>query len=251
MANSSSRILKEIKSITFDMMDSNGNFRITPIGNIGKRKISNSRLDLIRKFLKAVYDSSILKDETKLYLKGVDTKYSTICELVNMNNKLEDKVSEAAIVGRIQYDKVKLEKAFGQSFIAELVYSTINQKQYEDKINQFILENDSSFYGNRDKLLIKFDTGVVSPEFDRSSGSFMDTYGHVIESFAKWKVDKLVESLNSNKEFVGYMNFLMSSIPTSSEEVSADREMLLHMLNEPKEELDTTVVGERIDINNL
>ena len=89
MANS--KILIEIKRTLPDIVDSNGNFRTVPIGNVGKRRLSGERLDLLKSFVDLLQNTTILCRETKTYLFDPHITLKEVTDKLNEEGEKQGK----------------------------------------------------------------------------------------------------------------------------------------------------------------
>ena len=127
MANS--KILIEIKRTLPDIVDSNGNFRTVPIGNVGKRRLSGERLDLLKSFVDLLQNTTILCRETKTYLFDPHITLKEVTDKLNEEGEKQGKnYNYNKVVSKVGYDRGKLDSVLGKSFFSDIIYKTKNKK---------------------------------------------------------------------------------------------------------------------------
>lgn len=223
-------ILKELKETIYNVMDENGNFRVLPIGELDKRKLSEPRLQLLRNIVDLVLNTNIVCDETKMYIRDRNIKYNQVTEKLNeqpVNKK--NPISYNSTVSKIQYDKKKLEAYLGYTIMSDIIVTNKSIEGYVVKVSELMGKfNDESKL--RDNLLLNIEKGTIVTEFDDSNGTFGEVFNSTIIGYIKDRVDKVEKELNANKEFVGYFNYLLSGMHTTDENVKRDRENLVGLL---------------------
>lgn len=215
-----------LKQVIGDMVDSNGNMRVTPIGNTGKRNLSNNRIKVLVDLINLLKDTTIITEESKLY---VFDKYITIKgvnEALNIsiaNSKDELKFNNT--LSKIQYDKNKLERIFGSRFFIDILSFDTDIAQYERIIAEQYFKYTKNKNKLRDNIALNIDKNYMASEIkDEDFKEFIS----IIKPYIKSHMMFIEQSLN--KDMIGYFNYILSM--PSLQGVDKDRYNLLATLLE-------------------
>ena len=216
MANS--KLLSQLKELAYDMVDNNGNFRTVPIGNVGKRNLSDDRLQLLRSIISLIKDTDIVTNETRMYLfnetmtiKWVNKKMNELAE-----EQGREPVPYNTTASKISYDRTKLEKCFGASILADIIFRTNNSDDIKVHISNvakaYARYNKQSDDEIRSNIMLKLNSSVLCSELsDEKFGQFIS----VISPYTKQHMERI--SNNIDEDALGYFNYIITS-PVLTEE---------------------------------
>lgn len=209
MANS--KILIEIKRTLPDIVDSNGNFRTVPIGNVGKRRLSGERLDLLKSFVDLLQNTTILCRETKTYLFDPHITLKEVTDKLNEEGEKQGKnYNYNTVVSKVGYDRGKLDSVLGKSFFSDIIYKTKNKKDLDNYRKllglAFIRYGKTGGDKVRENLLLPLNKSHVYKDI---SDEKFDEFIRVIMPYIKSQVKAVAESIDP--ESVGYFNYIISS----------------------------------------
>lgn len=193
-----------------DMIDKNGNFRTLPIGTIGKRNISTYRLNLLRTFLDLILHTDMLNEETKIYITDKHISIKGVNEQINAENTTGKEIPYNTTAAKIAYDRQKIERLIGESFIRDLVLYTNNAaviSVYEGKLLQAMEKygaHDSK--GIREAIALDLDKRLICKEID--DDKFYEFIRNILP-YLKTQMKAVADSLD--RESVGYFNYLLMS----------------------------------------
>lgn len=197
-------ILAYLKDIVDDMVDSNGNIRTMPIGNLGRRNLSTNRIKFIADFLRFLNNTDIINRETRIYIENKHMSIRGVNEYLNKNIKDGEKLyNENTTVSRIQYDKNKLTKIFGQSMFFDVLSPNRDISVYERTlVEQYIKYSNAEEY--RKNLLLNIPENYVCTELsDEEFKDFMIIIAPYIRSQMRF-----IEE-NISEKACGYFNYLL------------------------------------------
>lgn len=238
------KILNSLREVIYSIYDENGNERVKFKGVLSDTDISEGRLDLLKNICRLVLDTDIVCEYTKIYLKNRMFKMSHVHEIVNenikasndilrKNNKDEEyfeyvpEMSLVQVQNKIQYDQGKLEKLLGSDIFVDIIRHSRNNIEHYQIVVDNLIKKYKHIEDNRDKLTLNINNNVISKRYD---GDFIKDYGNIIYTYLD-STRKLIENqLNSNDNFVGYFNYLLSSIYDDNEKVKRDRDLLNRIL---------------------
>lgn len=202
-------ILIELKNTLPDLLDDNGNFRVTPKGETGKLNLSNNRIKLLQDLIRILRDTKLVSNATWMY---VSNQYMT---LKNVTEKLNEEAGKdiyttSQIQSKVNYDKSKLERLFGVRFMAEVKHmKTADISGYERTIaNLFMKLVDTDKYLSKINLNIPkkcYNTKLSDEEFD----SFIRT----ISPYLVTQVKEIEDSFSTDADLikaVGYFNYIIT-----------------------------------------
>lgn len=199
-------ILQYLREIVCDMVDDNDNVRTIPVGAIGKLKLSNNKIKFLSDLIVLLRDTSIINQETKLYIKNRYISMRRVIDLLedqNMSNK--KRIKESTVAGKVQYDRDKLTKIFGESMFTDVLSKTGDISIYE----RILLEQYLKYNGNTDELrknlLLNIPKNCVLSELDEKS---FEEFISIIAPYTKNQVKYIEDNIDTNS--CGYFNYLLS-----------------------------------------
>lgn len=206
-----STLLKEIKNVAADVIDNNGNFRTVPIGAVGKRNLSEDRLKLLQSFLALLRDTSMICDETRMYLFN---KYITLKGVTDeLNSKLrpgDKEINGHTTNAKVNYDRSKIQSKVGENIIQDILINNGNEsalKIYAVKIAECnVLYGKSKGEDLRDYIALNLDKKALSSELDEERFNNLIV---TIMPYLKSHMRAVEKSLD--KESIGYFNYLVQS----------------------------------------
>lgn len=203
-----------LKKLAPDMIDNNGNFRTIPIGEIKKRNLSDSRITLLKSLYTLLMDEGFTSKETRLYIFD---PYITMSGVNNTINRLlqESKSWDGKEIPinntyyKIQYDREKIDKAFGTTVATDIVYKSGNSSmiaEYNKRLAQlYAKRNKTSVNGAlRENLALELRTDLMCSSIEQEK---FDTFVEVIKPYIKEQMQAIVESLDP--DMIGYFNYLL------------------------------------------
>lgn len=214
MSNESTRnrLLREIKEIAYDLIDSNGNFRTMPIGLVGSRNISSDRVRLLQHFITLLKTTNIINQETKIYIFNKYINIKGVNETLNEEAKASGgkEVNYNTTISKIGYDRIKLERMFGSEFLMDILYRSNNAdalaRHTQAVIDAYIKYSDSSDTRLRHSIALNLDRSCICVELDdeRFRG-----FIEVIMPYIRSHMEKVAEEID--KDCIGYFNYLLTS----------------------------------------
>lgn len=216
-------MLKDVRSIVLSFYTDKG-LRKVPIGEVGKRGLSQKTVDFLKEFVKFLLTTDFIGEEAKTYLVH---DYWTF-ESVFSSPEFKD-ISESKIRYRLSISIHKINTHFGSNMLVELMDYRTDCGVYRNVLN-----------GLKEKYSLRnrFKTNYVIkiPEAFTSDCVDMERVIKLIEQlkpFTKHEVDKLVKSVDM--EALGYMYKLLAGTDLTDEE-KKDRKVLSVMLFDFKED---------------
>lgn len=241
MAN---KIIDDLRKCYDSLKDEQGRWRYKPIGLLASCETSDDGIKRIKKLITVINGSDFISTETKIYMCNPTMNIIHVNEEINiLRNKVQSTVrkrvapySYSNTVKKINDDNKIITEILGNTFLKDLIHnriesdSTINMyNSVDDKIETLIGAigtNDKS----RENLAIQIDTSLCECNSYRNNEEFFDILGS-IEQYLKERMTIIENAINSDKEFVAYFNYLLSSSSINDEFVERDRERLLKFLN--------------------
>ncbi len=235
-------ILKEIKGVIPDIMDANGNFRTIPIGFVGKRNLSNYRLELLKNFIILLRDTKIINRETRMYLFDQYITVKGVNDRLNAEGESDprfERIPYNTTISKITYDrKDKIEKLFGPEFLRDILLSndkrklakcsenlTLAYKKYSDNKNSYL----------RDKIALPLSDEPMCNELsDEEFNAFIST----ILPYLKHHMKSVADGIDEKS--IGYFNYILVN-PTLS---TVDKERLDYL----KQLLDDGTDSDEVEV---
>ena len=201
-------ILCELKSIIPDLVDLNGNFRVTPIGWVGKQNLMNSHIKFLDDFITLLKTTSIITSETRMYIFDKYITMQGVNDELNKNIENDNnKVRYNNTMSKIQYDKNKLNNYFGAHLISDVMSNNTDISNYERTLGElFIKQAGKSEL--RDNLLLHLNTSCMTSEL---SDEKFEEFRSTIMPYIKSQVTFIENNIDT--ESCGYFNYLLS-MPT-------------------------------------
>lgn len=217
-------ITRGLKDAIYAIFDSNGNKRVKYAGILYNRNIPNERVDVLAKIIKAINNYGYISYYTKIYLNNRDMTIKGVVEYVLEN--AGEEVTYNSVLGKIMYDKRKLESAFGSSVVLDIVYTSMNIDIYINRLEVFTAKMVGESK-ERSKFTLAIDNNLIKSEYD---GDFFEDYGRIIAMYSKKRVDSIQDTLNKDEDFRGYFNYLMSNVEIKDSKKAEDRMRLINLL---------------------
>lgn len=198
-------ILKHLKVVIADMVDENGNIRAIPISGTGKRGLTNNRIKFIADLIRLVRDTNIINEETRIYIFNKSISIRGVNELLNKNIIDEDKKYKVnTTISKIQYNKTKLTKIFGESMFRDILSNSIDISIYER-----VLSEQYAKYSNtdemRENIVLNIPNNCITTEV---SDEEFEEFIKIIAPYTKNHIE-YIENNISNRLY-GYFNYLIS-----------------------------------------
>lgn len=202
-------LFKDIRSIVPDLIDSNGNERVIPIGMIASRKLSPYRISLLVKLLTFIRDSNRICEETKAYIFNPHLSKKEVTELLNNNNPNKD-YNMHTVGSKTYADMVKIERCVGKKFVTSIVlYSNNNSeiKQCEAGLVELYRKyGDREAASLRDNIALNLDPTLMCNDISESQfRQFIEEISPYLKSHMKYLESEI------DRESIGYFNYLLSS----------------------------------------
>ena len=192
--------LEYLRGIISDLVDSNGNFRVMPIGMTGRRNLSIDRIKLLQNIIVLVTKTSIVTKETKMYLLDRYISIRGVNERLRDNGK-DIKFSNTQ--SKIQYDRNKLQKIFGSHVFVDILTGNKIETYEKTVAEQFIKYSDDGKL--RDNIALNIPCDCISTELsDNKFKQFIE----VILPYIKSQMQYIEDNLDI--ESCGYFNYLLS-----------------------------------------
>lgn len=194
-------ILMQLKKITPDFIDSNGNFKTFPTGKTAELELPNNHIKFIIDFLSLLKTTNIINQATRMYIFD---RYITSSG-VNEKLKYEAGIDKTAssTLGSIQYDKRKLERLFGSHMIIDVLSKNKDISKYELILAECFVNKSDSALRSGLSLKIKQDC-MNSSMTDKEFADFID----IIAPYT-CKQMRFIED-NLDVMYCGYFNYLLS-----------------------------------------
>lgn len=231
------KILKYLQECIYSLED-NGNIRKEPIGVIKNSNASNDNIEKIRSIINIIKNSDSISEDTKIFISNYKISLKGTNEILNNNCKngvYENKKgikpsSYSTTVARIGEDENNLVKTIGENVIPNLLYTNlISDKEYNRLLGKLV-----SKYGVYNKLRrnlgLFIDDSVSGISEYKGSEDFFDILKD-LEGYLIQRKRILEDTINSDKDFISYYNYLLSSCDTHDKVVNRDRERLMKFLN--------------------
>lgn len=208
MAKSS--ILEQLKSVIGDMVDSNGNIRVMPVGSLAKLNLSANRLKLLSDIIQFLKTSDLINEETKIYIFNRYITLQGVNDLIN--DKLESKVGINTTMNKIMYSKRKLMRIFGERYLTDLLSGSGDIKYFE----KIFLEVSTKYNDNskfKSMLAINLRDDCINTQL--TDEEFADFISIIIPYTIKHI--RYIEE-NIDVRYCGYFNYLLSSNQLNEED---------------------------------
>ena len=223
MSNGS--VLQALKEVIYCLYDSNGNKRVRPIGRIGKLKLHSDRLKALYSISELVLRYDTIDEITKFYIKD---RSSSIRQVFEFYEEIEpDKYTYNAIANKIMYDKRKLDTAFGNDMIFNIINTSKTIEVYIDRIESFKAKVAGS-NKERCKLRLEIEEDYITTSYN---GEFIEDYFEILSIYSDARMKVIEQVLNQDRKFKGYFNYLMSASNIDDEKAKEDRKKLIKLLN--------------------
>lgn len=218
-ASSNAQLLR--KTIP-DFVDKNGNFRTIPIGELKKRNLSESRLNLLKSLYTLIMTEGFLTRETRMYLTDPYITMNGINSI--LNRELEEKspgspeITLNATYSKIGAGKRKLNEYFGNSIMSDILFKTQNEeaiKQYSSRVAAAYAKNKKTSTNGvlRENLALELRTDIMNSEL--TSEKF-DDFIATITPYIKEQMKVVADGIDDDT--VGYFNYLLYSPILSDED---------------------------------
>lgn len=197
--------LDYLKSITGDLVDTNGNIRVTPIDSLGKLGLSNNRLKLLSDIVKLVRDTNLITKETKMYIKEKYISIRGVNEALNLAiDKEEDKIKGTTTQSKIQYDKNKLERLFGVSMFSDILTRDCDITKYEKIVAELYVKYSGND-GARKNLMLSIPKDCMQSVINEED---FEEFIKIISPYIKGQIQFIEDNLDIN--CCGYFNYLLN-----------------------------------------
>lgn len=218
----SNSILKDLRVAYECLYDKNGNKRVYTKSSSGV-KLNKEKSDILYKLIDNILCNDDVCQYTKEYIRNKYISVKGISEKYNCEDA-------RSVVNKIMYDKRKISKRFGSNFVFDILFTKINTREYEYKLNkEFISKSIYNEYTKEFKLDIREDE--ISKEY---KGNFIDDYGDILRTYSSERMRIINSALNCDSEFVGYFNYIMSSLSDKDSIALKDRNTVLSILRNEK-----------------
>ena len=194
-----------LKNIMGDMVDANGNIRVTPIGQIGNLKLSNNKIKLLSDIIKLIRDTSIVTKETKHYISNKYISIKGVDDLMNSEEREEKRtIKPTTTQSKIQYDKIKLERIFGINMFSDILSRDCDITSYERAVaEQYVKYSGKDSI--RKNLILDIPKECMRSEVSEES---FDEFIRNISPYIKSQIKYIEENLD--KDCVGYFNYILN-----------------------------------------
>lgn len=204
------RMLTDMKAFAYELVDNNGNMRTVPIGQIGKRNLSEDRLKLLQDLMRLLQTTSIISDTTRMYIFNRYITIKGVNDVMNeaLGNNEDNKISYNSTMARIGYDRRKLDNAFESSMFTDIILKRDNEDDIARHRNNiaraYIKYGKLKGEDIRDNLALKLDRDCLCSELDDNK---FDQFISVIMPYLKSHMDKVANSIDT--DCIGYFNYLV------------------------------------------
>ena len=228
------KILRQVQEYIFSLKDDIGNWRDKPIGIIGKANTSDKGIERIKTIINILLSSDKLSDDSKIYISTYGISISSTNKVLNdLNSRPRASkpkiVSYNTTVARINNDENALKTCIGENFLRDIVYDAgISDKEFNNKLAK-ILKDYGVFEKQRSNLQLFIDDSVIDCNGYENSEDFFE----ILQSLEVYLVQRkhiIEDTINSDKQFIGYFNYLLSAKGMQDEKISRDRERLMKFL---------------------
>lgn len=204
----SSTVLNSLKEIVNDIIDSNGNMRVTPIGVVGKRGLDAQRIGLLEDLVILLKTTNVINAETRLYIFNRYITLGGVTETLNSEREEGNYVNVNTTKAKIWYDKGKLDKLFGPSYVADIVFSTaISTDELAEKLSNVYIKYSGDTSKMRDSIRLDIRRDIIVKSIaDDEFSDFITTIAPYTSTQMQY-----IESHISDKQ-VGYFNHLLSGM---------------------------------------
>lgn len=241
MAN---KIVDDLRKCYDSLKDEQGRWRYKPIGLLASCETSDDSIKRIKKLITVISGSDFISTETKIYMCNPTMNITHVNEEINiLRNKVQSTVrkrvapySYSNTVKKINDDNKIITEILGNTFLKDLIHnriesdSAINMCDSVDAKIETLIGAIGTNDKSRENLAIQIDTSLCECNSYRNNEEFFDILGS-IEQYLKERMTIIENAINSDKEFVAYFNYLLSSSSINDEFVERDRERLLKFLN--------------------
>ena len=202
-----SNFMKNMQVLNNELLDSNGRLlddpRLSTLQGLEVRRIK-----FCSDFIQSVMNSKLICDETKFYIRSIGYSVKKAAEMYN--KKLEKAglslVNYNTYNSKVNYDRVKLEKLFGDNMLDMVLESEKpNLKVYEERLYKALTKHKISSE-NRDELLLTLPNVVNTTSLSTEQ---FEKLLKVIRPYTKAYARQVVNQLSS--EEIGYLNYLFNS----------------------------------------
>lgn len=232
------KLLLELQKSYYSLKDNNGNWRESPIGIVKNAKTSIDNIKVLRNIISILMASDNLSDDAKIFICNYSISIKNVNEIINdfrneaserMNKPLR-KVSYNATVSKLASDEKTLVSCIGPDFIKRVMYDQVESKrEITDKLDRLLKlygENNNQ----RENLTIYISDKYINCNSYKGDERFFDILRD-IECYLKQRKEIVENAINSDREFIEYFNYLLSSKGVLDDTVQVDRERLLKFLN--------------------
>lgn len=220
-------ILKYTKMVNDAFIEVNGSLKVSTSSQIGKRNLSDRKMDFLREYIRFVKESGLLSQASLIYL---DSDAGTPMEAIHVYNATCGKykqITASKASNHFYYDSKKLLQLFPEDMLKNIIFTKTDISIYEAIFQAAISKKTgNSFLG---KMTILKMPGTVNSE--RPSDEAINEFFIMFAPYTKKSIAE-VEQLMP-KEVVGYINYI-----ANKKERSDDEEALIQRIkhiNDPIE----------------
>lgn len=207
-------LLNEIRDVIVDMVDDSGNIRTLPIGKTGSLNLSSERITLLENLIRLVRYTAIVCNETKYYLFNHNVTMRGVSDELNKTLKEGEKeFNEHTTLAKIQYDKNKLIKIFGEDIIVDTLSNVADIDMHNIAVVRQYLNYE---YANNLRGNLIIDIPKDNVQLDISESAFNE-FIESIEIYTKRQIELISTKLEAKA--CGYFNYLVITPSITEEDI--------------------------------
>ena len=207
-----SRIMNYTKEVCNTFVEVNGKLKINTTSVIGRRKLSDRKMNFLAKYADFVLNSGVISDITKIYLNSIENNPYEAIRVYNATHSDMAKYTSKQVSNHLYYDTKRLLELFDDDMIFNIVHKEDDITIYEDTldaaINKKIKKNLL-----QEQSVLKLSSGISSEVPDEDE---MDQFFMLYAPYTKKMINKVSEELPVN--VVKYINYIVGKKNLSDDE---------------------------------
>lgn len=205
-------ILRYTKMVSDAFLEVNGVLKLSMSSQIGKRKLSDRKINFLREYLRFVKESGLLSKASMIYLESIESDPNKAIRTYNATSGKYKQISAKKAYNSFYYDAKKLAQLFPDDMIKNVIFYKCDMEFYETTLQNAINRKvGKAFLG---KMTILKLPPMVSKE--KPADIELDTFFYLLAPYTKEAIERVEKEIPKN--VVGYINYIGSKKEHTEEE---------------------------------
>lgn len=207
-----SDFLRYTKMVSDAFVEVNGNLKIDPSSQLGKRKLSDRTMNFLKEYIKFVKESGLLSEPTMIYMESIEHNPMDAIRTYNATSGTYKQISARKAYNSFYYDTKKLTQLFPDDMLKKVIFTKCDIEVYEATLRAAINKKmGKSFLGKMTVLKLPSTVCQEKPADDE-----LDMFFTLFEPYTKEAIRQAEELIPKN--VVGYINYIASKKDQTEEE---------------------------------